>query len=247
MSRAPASLTPLLRRGRSVRRVVVLTGAGISVPSGLAAYRGPGGIWEERPDLAEALVAGAAPDLVWRALRPMRADVLRAQPNAAHVALAAFECHLLAEGASIALITQNVDALHTRAGSQNVIELHGRLCRTRCTSCDAPPFDDDTLPFVLPKCTKCGAPLRPDVVLFNEALGVAEEMGAKRALRDCDLFVAIGTSGTVWPAASYVRSAEFEGAHTILVNLTAPEPHNDAFREVILGSAESVVPALFAV
>lgn len=240
------TITPLRSRGQAFRRVVVLTGAGISVPSGLPAYRGPGGVWEENPGLAKALVAGVAPELLWSTMGAMRSRVVQARPNPAHLALAEFEQSVHAAGGMVTVITQNIDGLHGLAGSRNVIELHGRLCRTRCSSCALAPFDDEATPAAPPPCPSCGAPLRPDIVLFNEPLGADEEVGAKRALRDCDLFVAIGTSGTVWPAANYVRSAEFEGAHTILVNLTAPEPVNPAFCEVILGAAEVAVPALFA-
>lgn len=242
---SPSAIVPLRCRGKSFRRVVVLTGAGISVPSGLPAYRGPGGLWEDQPDLAKALVAGVDLALLWSTMGAMRTRVVEATPNPAHIALAEFERCVQAEGGTLTVVTQNIDNLHRRAGSQSVIELHGRLCRTRCSSCGLPPFEDCTTPSVPPPCPSCGAPLRPDIVLFNEPLGADEEVGAKRALRDCDLFVAIGTSGTVWPAANYVRSAEFEGAHTVLVNLTEPTPRNPAFKELVLGPAEVVVPVLF--
>jgi NAD-dependent deacetylase len=241
-----AEVVPLWRRELRWRRVVVLTGAGISVGAGLPTYRGPGGLWESEPELAKALVAGVAPALLWRTLGAMRSVVARAEPSPAHLALARFERDLEAQGGSFTLLTQNVDALHQRAGSRNVIELHGRLGRTRCTACSLPPFDDTSSPSEVPPCLACGAPLRPDVVLFEEPLGADEEVGAKRALRGCDLFVAIGTSGTVWPAASYVRSAEYEGAHTVLVDLVPPPSPNPSFRELVVGPADEVVPALFA-
>ena len=247
MAPIAAPVRPLAERG-PFERIVVLTGAGISVAAGLPTYRGPGGLWERDPRLAAALVAGADPSLVWSVLGPLRPTVAAARPTRAHEALARFEARQRAAGRSLTVITQNVDALHARAGTTSVIELHGRLTRTRCSNprCDLPPFDDASAPTKAPPCPRCGAPLRLDVVLFEEPLGAAEEVAAKRALRDCDLFVAIGTSGTVWPAASFVRSAAYEGAHTIFANLTPPDPPNPAFREVVLGAAEDIVPALFA-
>ncbi|MBI2396007.1 MAG: NAD-dependent deacylase [Deltaproteobacteria bacterium] len=237
-------MVPLRSRARPGRRVVVLTGAGISVASGLPTYRGAGGLWTANPELEEALSAGASPEVVWRGLAPLRAAVSKAEPNAAHVALAAWERRVVDQGGSCTLVTQNVDGLHTRAGSSNVIEYHGALRRSRCSDggCPSRPFEDDRGSDTPPPCATCGAPLRPDVVLFGEMIGAREEVESKRALRDCDLFVAIGTSGTVWPASSFVRAAQYAGAHTILVNL---EPIDDSpYDEVIVGAAETVVPAL---
>jgi NAD-dependent deacetylase len=234
-------VVPLSSRPEAYRRIVVLTGAGISASAGLPTFRGPDGLWTRHPELASALVAGADPNLMWRALGPIRAALASAAPTAAHRALATYR----APG-SLTIVTQNVDGLHERAGSGGVIALHGRLLRTRCTACEAPPFDDVVAHASAPPCPACGGLLRPDVVLFEEALGADEEIASKRALRDCDLFVAIGTSGTVWPAASFVRSAAYEGAHTILVNLTPPEGNDAAFREILLGAADDVVPALFS-
>jgi len=242
---SPPPLVPLQARGQRYRRVVVLTGAGVSVPSGLRAYRGPGGLWEEHPELEAALTAGAEPGMVWRALAAMRPAVCAALPNASHLALAEYERRVTDSGGSFTLITQNIDGLHQRAGSRNVIELHGNLLRTRCTSCSSRPFRDDDAPAVVPSCKACGQPLRADVVLFNEPIGAREEVDAKRSLRDCDLFIAVGTSGTVSPASNFVRSAEYEGAHTIYVNLTPMKPPNPAFLEVILGEADRVLPDLF--
>src|SRR5262249_7813796 len=140
----------------------------------------------------------------------------------------------------------NVDGLHSRAGSRSVLELHGTLLRTRCSreGCAQRPFDDDAPHDAAPPCPTCGAPLRPAVVLFEEPIEVDAEVGSQRALRDSDLFLSIGTSGTVWPASSFVRSANYEGAHTITVNLTEPEPNAAPFDEVIVGAAEEVLPEL---
>jgi len=222
----------------SYRRAVVLTGAGVSVASGLRPYRGPGGVWNEQPELREQAGADALardPMLVWRVFGPMRAELAAALPNPAHRALARPE---------LTIITQNIDGLHQRAGSPNVIELHGNLGRTRCTSCDAPSFADDSVPDTIPACSSCGAALRPDIVLFDEPLATRAEWGAKRALRGCDLFLAIGTSGTVSPASNFVRSAEYEGARTVFINLEPLAPANPMFHESYLGRAEELLPAM---
>jgi NAD-dependent deacetylase len=240
------TIVPLSRRPKQYRRVVVLTGAGISVASGLPTFRGPGGLWERNPELAAEMTAGANLDQVWRTFGPLRAQLRAARPNAAHLALAAFEARVVADGGSVTVVTQNIDGLHSRAGSRSVLELHGTLLRTRCSreGCAQRPFDDDAPHDAAPPCPTCGAPLRPAVVLFEEPIEVDAEVGSKRALRDSDLFLSIGTSGTVWPASSFVRSASYEGAHTITVNLTEPEPNAAPFDEVMVGAAEEVLPEL---
>jgi NAD-dependent deacetylase len=234
---------PLSGRDRDYQRIVVLTGAGISASAGLPTFRGPEGLWTKHPELASQLVAGVAPSVMWRALGPLRTAVAAAEPTAAHRALARYAA---SSGASLRIITQNIDGLHERAGGADVIALHGRLSRTRCSACALPPYEDPTPHVEAPPCPLCGAPLRPDVVLFEEPLGADEEVLSKRALRGCELFVAIGTSGTVWPASSFVRSAAYEGAHTIFVNLTPLAGGDSGFGEVILGAADDVVPALFS-
>ena len=229
-------------------RIVVLTGAGISAGSGLRTYRGPDGVWEEyeveKYGHAEALAK--RPQETWRLFGGMRAPVLAAKPNAAHLALAAWEASL-APHQEFLIVTQNVDALHQQAGSRNVVELHGNIMYTKCSnaSCDLEPFRDEQGHLdKVPTCPKCGAVLRPDVVLFGEEIPALPAWTVKRALRDCDLFIAIGTSGLVTPAANYVRSAEYAGARTILVNLQPMSKPNPAFKEQYLGPAEKVLPEL---
>jgi len=229
----------------SYRNIVVLTGAGASAASGLQTYRGAEGLWqdEDAVNMATAAAWERDPMGVWRVFGAMRQAIREAEPNAAHRALAALET---LAGGSVTIITQNIDGLHQRAGSTAVVELHGNLRRTRCsnTECALQAFVDDAAPRVLPLCSACGAPLRPDIVLFHEALPGGEEWHAKRALRDCDLFMAVGTSGTVYPAAGFVRSAEYAGARTMLINLEAMDPPNPAFQEQILGAAEVLLPAI---
>lgn len=228
--------------------IVVLTGAGVSVASGLRPYRGTGGIWEEDgvAELATPTALRERPEKVWALFGALRRQVRTAAPNAAHLALARAEQNL-AEGRQWTLITQNVDGLHQVAGGRNVVELHGSLFRTRCSSpsCDLPPFrDDEPHTDTVPECARCRAVLRPDIVLFDEAIPVDAERQAKRALRDCDLFVAVGTSGTVSPASNFVRSAEYAGARTVLVNLDPMKPRHPAYDEEVLGRAEEILPVL---
>ena len=229
-------------------RIVVLTGAGISVASGLRPYRGPNGVWEEHDVERMGHVSALAdrPADTWRLFGALRQAVVAARPNAAHLALARMEQRLYSSQ-ELLLITQNVDGLHQQAGSRNVCEIHGNVMYTKCTrpECTLPRFADQrTHASAVPACEMCGSPLRPDVVLFGEELPALAAWNAKRALRDCDLFIAVGTSGTVSPASTYVRSAEYAGARTIYVNLEPMQPRNPAFKEEYLGPAEELLPQL---
>jgi NAD-dependent deacetylase len=228
-------------------RIVILTGAGVSAGSGLPTYRGAGGLWNadnvQRYATAEAVRAD--PRGVWKFFAELRASIGEARPNRAHAAMASLERRLGPEQ-KLTILTQNVDGLHAAAGSSTVIELHGTLRRSRCTRCDYSRSEELARPVLdCPECPTCAAWLRPDVVFFDEFLPVDAERAAKHALRDCDLFLAVGTSGTVAPAANYVRAAKFEGARTLYVNLEPLVPRNPAFDEIILGPAEDVLPALF--
>jgi NAD-dependent deacetylase len=225
------------------RNIVVLTGAGISHSAGLPTYRGPGGLWSD-PELvalsdASALVDRRAEvcDVFWR----FRGAIAKVQPTAAHRALAAFEARL-PPAARFLIITQNVDGLHQRAGSRNVCEYHGSLARWRCDACGTArePADDEPPPVC------CDRRKRPDVVFFAELIPVAAERAAKHALRDCDLFVAIGTSGTVAPASSFVRWAELNGARRVLLNLELFDGARAQFGELEAGPADELVPRWFA-
>jgi NAD-dependent deacetylase len=244
-------VTPSHALGTSAyRRIVVLTGAGISVASGLRPYRGTGGLWEEgdAKRYADRATLEAAPQEVWGFFAAARRAVGTAQPNPAHLALARLEASLR-DDQRLTIITQNIDSLHQRAGSRNVVELHGSLRATRCRAvgCTYRIEDDQggTSPDC-PRCPVCGDYLRPDVVLFGEGLPGAAEYHAKRALRDCELFLAVGTSGTVSPASSFVRSARYAGARTVLINLEPMTPRNQYFQEELLGPAEELLPNLLA-
>ena len=229
------------------RKIVVLTGAGISAASGLGTYRGPGGLWEKE-NLAKythASILESEPHGVWRAFGPLREKATTVKPNAGHLALADLEERIAADQV-VTVITQNVDGLHQAAGSTGVIELHGNLGYTRCSNetCTSTRFHDSASHIdALPLCEVCGAFLRPDIVRFGEMLSAEATHGSKLALRDCDLFLAVGTSGLVMPAASFVRSAKYEGATTMYVNI---EPSgNDAFDHEVIGPSEEILPTLF--
>jgi len=232
-------------------RITFLTGAGVSVASGIRPYRGPGGLWGEVDVSAWATAAAMArdPHGCFRAHHALAKLAAAARPNPAHQSIAAFAA--ARPPGAVTVITQNVDGLHQEAGSRDVIEVHGSLRRVRCTDggcgarAAAPPPDAPLE--AAPPCTRCGAPTRYDIVLFEEYLAPQDERAAKEALRSCQVFIAAGTSGVVWPAAAYVREADYAGARTVLVNLDAPTPANPYFHDVHLGRAEALLPALLGV
>lgn len=224
---------------RDVRRWFVLTGAGISAESGVPTFRGAGGLWEGcRPEeLASPEGFRADPARVWRWYRWRRERVSAAQPNAGHRALARLESH----AESFVLATQNVDDLHERAGSREVIHLHGRLFATRCSlSCGAGALED--LAADVPLC-RCGAPLRPDVVWFGEGLPIEAFDAAAEAAEGCDACLIAGTSGVVYPAAGLPSAAARRGALLIEVNPEAT-PLTDRCGLVLRGGAVDAIPRL---
>jgi len=221
------------------RNIVVLTGAGISKAAGLPTYRGPGGLWNDPQNVALNTVEALRDRhdevcaMFWKFYQATR----EVAPTAAHRALAAFEAALPAT-TNFLLITQNVDSLHTRAGNQHVCEFHGSLARWRCETCGAEQY----LPT---EPQHCGKPMRAAIVLFGEEIPAEAEHTAKRALRDCDLFVAIGTSGTVTPASSFVRWAEYAGARRVLLNLEIDPDSHEHFSECHAGTSDELVPRFF--
>lgn len=221
------------------RHIVVLTGAGISQAAGLPTYRGPGGLWNDPSKIALSNIESLRTRreetcaMFWQLYSSAR----EVKPTAAHQALATFEAALPA-GAEYLLITQNVDGLHQAAGSRRVCEFHGSLARWRCEACGT----EQHLPAEL---RHCGEPMRPCVVMFGEEIPAEAEHAAKRALRDCDLFVAIGTSGTVVPAASFVKWAAYAGARRMLLNLEIDQAARDEFSECHGGTADELVAKWF--
>lgn len=216
----------LAERVAAMRQVLVLTGAGISRASGLPTYRGEGGIYQDThiADLHQAdRLPGSLPEL-WAFWGPRRATIADALPNDGHRAIARLQQRARADGRSVTLATQNVDDLHERAGSPQVAHLHGRLMTTRCIdeSC-AYGVHEDSVPYdTPPTCPVCGEPLRPAVVLFGEMLDPDAQWTAKRAVRDADVLLAVGTSVEVTTASALLRYAVDVGALTISVD---PAPH----------------------
>ncbi len=226
---------------RTARHVAVLTGAGISAESGIPTFRdAQTGLWSHfnPEELASPDGFARNPALVWRWYAERRVKACAAQPNPAHYALA----ELAKRVPHLTLITQNIDGLHQRAGSPHVIELHGSLHRARCTVDGSVhttwDYDEE-----LPQCPNCGAMLRPDVVWFGELLPRRALETAWEAALDCDIFMSIGTSGVVEPAASLPRVALGRDAAVLILNLeqtTAARP--PLF--TISGKAGEVLPRL---
>jgi NAD-dependent deacetylase len=234
------SVTAALRRARGV---VVLTGAGVSVESGLRPFRGTDGWWRghDPSRLATPEAFAADPALVTEWYDARRLAALAAKPNAAHQAIAALERHVVTTGGRFSLLTQNVDALHRRAGSQRVVELHGNLLVWRDHR-SGRRVTPEPVPFAsYPPPGPDGGWLRPDVVWFGENLPAAAVAAALAALAWCDLFLVVGTSAVVFPAAALVGQATEAGAVTVEVNVEAtPAP----VRHRLIGPAGDVLPRL---
>jgi len=230
--------------------LLVLTGAGVSAESGLPTYRGTGGLWRSLPFERLASPEGFAgdPALVWRFYSERRETALRAEPNAGHRALVEAERRL---GDRFLLVTQNVDGLHRRAGSERLIEIHGRLLGTRCSRCDREEVPDTTAyrEGHVPRCDRCRGMLRPAVVWFGEQLDPEHLDAVDRFLERWRaarlLFLAAGTSGAVWPAAGLVDVARRRGAETWLVN-AEPADNAGRFEHVCEGRSGTLLPLLLA-
>lgn len=222
-------------------RVVVLTGAGISAESGIRTFRAADGLWEEHhvEDVATPEGFARNPQLVQRFYNDRRRQLQQPEiaPNAAHLALAQLEEAL---GDRFLLITQNIDNLHERAGNKHIIHMHGELLKVRCSqSGQVLEWTGDVTEEDKCHCCQFPAPLRPHVVWFGEMpLGMDEIYSA---IAMADVFIAIGTSGHVYPAAGFVHEAKLQGAHTVELNLE-PSQVNSDFDEKHYGLASSVVP-----
>ncbi len=210
----PEQLAALLSRHR---RLVALTGAGISVESGIPDFRSPGGLWERFDPMEYAHIGAfrAHPAKVWTMLKEMDAVITAARPNPAHYALAALE----ARGLLLGIITQNVDNLHQDAGSRRVVEYHGNAHRFVCDTCRG-QHPRETLDFErTPLYCLCGGLIRPDVVFFGEPIPEAAQREAEELARDCDLLLVIGTCGEVAPASYIPYTAQEHGAVIVENNL----------------------------
>jgi NAD-dependent deacetylase len=233
-----------MRAMGQIRNIVVLTGAGISAESGLRTFRAADGLWEDHrvEDVATPEAFRRDPDLVQRFYDQRRQDILSAQPNAAHAALARLDAECPGE---LLIVTQNIDDLHERAGAQlglekgRVLHMHGEGLSAWCTACDARHRWTGTLRDN-PPCPACGAAaLRPDIVWFGEMPYRMDEIFA--ALASADLFISIGTSGAVYPAAGFVQEAKSHGARALELNLERSQG-SQWFDETRLGPASELVP-----
>ena len=224
-------------------RLFVLTGAGVSAESGLATFRGSGGLWNGHrvEDVATPNAWLADPALVWRFYSMRRRDAEAAAPNAAHHALASLEQRL---GDNFFLCTQNVDDLHERAGSQRVHHMHGSLFQSRCTRCEQ-PFPDRSINDGprLPRCFVCGATVRPHIVWFGE-MPLQMDLIYQRLYRSTTLLV-VGTSGSVYPAAGFAQHALARGIATVYVGPEEPL-NSECFGTIHLGPATEVLPRILA-
>lgn len=226
------------------RRVVVLTGAGVSAESGIPTFRGEEGLWRQyrAEELATPAAFAAEPQLVWEWYDWRRGIIGKAVPNGAHTAIAQMEGLL----PNFFLITQNVDGLHRQAGSKKVIEIHGNIWEMRCTR-EGRTFEDHRtpLPEIPPMCS-CGALLRPNVVWFGEPLPQAELQAAWRILEGCDTLLVVGTSGMVEPVASFPLMVKGKGGKVVEVNLQ--QTRISLIADVSLfGKASYILPCLLEV
>lgn len=231
----------LIDRLRTTRSMAVLTGAGASAESGIPTFRGPNGLWREyrSEDLATAAAFERNPKLVWEWYMWRRGLVERASPNPGHYALAALESAV----ADFTLITQNVDGLHARAGSRNLIEIHGNIMRSRCHVCGEPagtvgPDADGQLP-----ACDCGGLIRPAVVWFGELLPAGALQRAGEAAGRAEMYLSVGTSAAVYPAAGLADIAQQAGAYLVEINPEATE-RSAGFDEVLRGPAGVILPLI---
>ena len=221
----------------SAKSVVFFTGAGISAESGIPIFRGKDGIWNKlRPqELANFDAFLKNPNLVWEWYNHRKKIIHEAEPNNGHFAIAEFEKIL----PGITVITQNIDNLHKRAGSNNVYELHGNIERNYCIKCHT--FYNEEIDFTdsVPRC-KCGGLIRPDVVWFGEYLPQDQFIASEKAAESCDVFFIIGTSAVVYPAASLIYTAKEGGAYLIEINIESTEA-SGIMNDSLIGKAGDIL------
>ncbi|MGV8080601.1 MAG: NAD-dependent deacetylase [Syntrophales bacterium] len=222
------------------RRIVIFTGAGMSAESGVPTYRGAGGVWSSYrwEEYACQDAFDDDPEKVLRFHELRRKSVLACLPHAGHEVVARLE----REHPQVTVVTQNIDGMHQRAGSRQVLELHGSLWRLRCPQHGI--REDIGENYRRYRCEECGGWLRPDIIWFGDMLDPYVMGRAAEAVRSCDLFVSIGTSGVVWPAAGFPQAARDGGAICVEIN---PEANEMSFlyQESIRGKAGDVLPGLF--
>jgi len=238
------ALTILADRMRGARRLTILTGAGVSAASGVPTFRGQDGLWRQHraEDLATPDAFARNPRLVWEWYAWRRELIAACRPNAAHDVIAAWSRHT-----GCRVITQNVDDLHLQAGTRELVRMHGSIwelsCWGRCVA-GLTPWRDDRVPMpdLPPRCPHCGELARPAIVWFGEALR-GEDLDAAVRATACDLFLAVGTSALVYPAAGLLDAARQHGAFTAEINLEAT-PASAAVDLAIHGRAEEILPAI---
>ena len=238
-----------MKTASAYRSIVVLTGAGVSAESGLATFRDANGLWHNHriEDVATPEAFERDPKLVWEFYSARRHGALNVVPNAAHYALAAFSRSCEIHGIEFTLVTQNVDGLHERAhqqaGAAMPLTMHGRVRESRCTGCDRIYPDEESYPVgELPQSTCCRKLLRPNIVWFGEMPMFIPQIEQK--IEVCDLFVTIGTSGNVYPAAGFLMQAKAVGATTICLNKERI-PQDRYVDRLFEGTATRLVPEFF--
>ena len=221
--------------------ITVLTGAGISADSGVPTFRGTDGMWKNfrAEDLATPEAFERDPRLVWEWYNWRRELIATKQPNAAHVAVAQLERRCQ----DFWLITQNVDGLHRAAGSRKLSEIHGNIWKVRCTHCGVIEENHDVPIGILPFCRHCRSLLRPHIVWFGESLSSEDLTHCSTALQQCEVFLVIGTSGVVYPAAGFASIAKEAGAFVAEINLD-PTPQSALVDISLQGRAKDLVPLL---
>lgn len=236
------STTEAVRRSLRTGQVVAFTGAGISAESHVPTFRGADGLWRNySPErLATAEAFSSDPRLVWEWYDWRRGLIREAQPNPGHLALT--EMQRRARG-RFTLVTQNTDGLHERAGSQDVLKLHGDIWLLRCTNCGREDRNEQVPIDPLPPLCRCGAILRPGIVWFGEMLPIDQWERAMNAARRADVFMAIGTSALVYPAAGLVQVARQSGARVVIVN-PDPTPADELAEWILRGPAGEFLPRL---
>jgi len=232
---------------RQSKRIVALTGAGLSTPSGIPDFRSEGtGLWsrDEPMEVASLSSFRVAPERFYAWFRPLAGCIVNAEPNPAHLALANLE----RAGRLHVTLTQNIDVLHQKAGAGRVVELHGSMATMSCTQCFQQVASNDYIsPFIvagaIPRCPKCGAILKPDVILFGEQLPQKAWLEAQREARQCDLMLVAGSSLEVLPVAGLPMQALDRGAHLIIINNT-PTYLNVRADLVFMEDVASILPAI---
>ncbi len=234
-------LTDIRDRLRQARTVTVLTGAGVSADSGVPTFRGADGLWKNfRPEeLATPEAFARDPKLVWEWYNWRRELLSTKAPNAAHEGLSLLEQRIN----NFWLITQNVDGLHAQAGSKNLSEIHGNIWKVRCTDCGRVTANREVPIVYPPTCKSCSGLLRPHIVWFGESLNPEDLNNSFAALQRCEILLVIGTSGVVFPAASFASIAKDHGAMVVEVNLDST-PNSSLVDVSFQGRARDLVPLL---